>query len=660
MAEAEAYVRRFNSSILFTYLPPRWQHTLQNGLVNWETRKDYIEKQLLPVFVASGQYNPAEPIVSISRDPSDDIKPCGRRGLSQLLYGAPVSGLAAREEEPTDMPRTYMDCAEYFFDGEFNVAKFRAGMVIYHGSGMLADANASHPLGKEFYDHNSDVLKVELDLKSQHIPSWYTVQYLASTHTSFFVPAGWFSNFLTAETYSKQQTGDSAEVLDNCKDKCIFAYKLVHDCVMIVLDDEYNLMKLMTGNLITDEDKTRLKNYWSLSDKFKLTGKLSPFHLVAYESMQRRSSREYDLPLLNNMCSGFLNRLGYAGCAYTTQRMAKTYYGTEIVFCNPAKWLERDYSDSRDWQHNPVLPPGTETTRLMELFGKYTTYNINDHAGNLFEHGIWTVLYAESLIKQLYGKHVDLTSAEFKTIVIAAWWHDIGKMQLPNTDIKSRDGKYVYFVVPDHPEIGANYVMSGSIPTESGTGINLSQVLLENGLDTSANRIIEIACYVLCHMHFGTFVLRDGGDYREYLLSMWRYADSLLKGGDLAKYLSPVKFWRGLVVVSLADALGANSYGIHRLRKKKRLMINKSSVALPYLANVGRVYHGGVEVARIANDKGRRVAKEIFKLLDTSGDSMAYQVGYVPPTRPRQPPVVAGMMEDSIGDPGVARILDLA
>lgn len=491
------------------------------------------------------------------------------------------------------------------------------------------------------------------------------MKYLASVHASFYVPAVWFTDYLTSESYSKQQTGDSKEILGNCNPssqeyKCIFAYRLVHDCVMIVLDDEYNLMKLMTGNLITDVDKGLLKKYWGLPDKFKLTGRLSPFHLVAYESKQRSSERDTDVPLLNSMCSGFLDRLGYAGCAYSIQRTKDNFYGTEIIFCNPAKWLERDYSDGRDWQHNPVLPPGTETTRLMELFGKYTTYNINDHAGNLFEHGIWTVLYAESLIKQLYGKHVDLTSAEFKTIAIAAWWHDIGKMQLPNTDIKSRDGKYVYFVVPDHPEIGANYVMSGSIPTESGTGINLSQVLLENGLDTSANRIIEIACYVLCHMHFGTFVLRDGGDYREYLLSMWRYADSLLKGGDLAKYLSPVKFWRGLVVVSLADALGANSYGIHRLRKKKRLMINKSSIALPYLANVGRVYHGGVEVARIANDKGRRVAKEIFKLLDTSGDSMAYQVGYVPPTRPRQPPVVVNLMEDSIGDPGVARVLDLA
>lgn len=55
---AENYVRSFTSSILFTYIPEQWQEVLRDDLLPWETRKYYINQQLLPVLISTGLYTP--------------------------------------------------------------------------------------------------------------------------------------------------------------------------------------------------------------------------------------------------------------------------------------------------------------------------------------------------------------------------------------------------------------------------------------------------------------------------------------------------------------------------------------------------------------------------------------------------------------------------
>ncbi len=77
---AEEYVRSFNASLLFPLVPSAWQEALRNDLFPWETRKAYIEQQLLPVLTSSGLYDPS-PYASAYSGPyvSGDPRPFSAR-----------------------------------------------------------------------------------------------------------------------------------------------------------------------------------------------------------------------------------------------------------------------------------------------------------------------------------------------------------------------------------------------------------------------------------------------------------------------------------------------------------------------------------------------------------------------------------------------------
>ena len=81
-------------------------------------------------------------MAAVSR--SKDITPCSLTRFSsapiskeEMLKGNTVTDKNVFDFE---IKRNYFDCGEYFFDGTFNVVKFRKGLTIFHGSYNLSNA----------------------------------------------------------------------------------------------------------------------------------------------------------------------------------------------------------------------------------------------------------------------------------------------------------------------------------------------------------------------------------------------------------------------------------------------------------------------------------------------------------------------------------------
>ena len=155
---------------------------------------------------------------------TENIKPCGRKpgwdwkGGDKLMDDS--TGLIIN--------RNYFYCGTYFFDGEFNVVKFPKNMILYHGSGILADNLTGFPVGIPYYNPKTADFKVPSSIIAAH--SDESIEAIITEN--FPITAGWYADPETAKIYSTQN-------LDGiCKDMCVYAYKVVKDIVLFLLDDD--------------------------------------------------------------------------------------------------------------------------------------------------------------------------------------------------------------------------------------------------------------------------------------------------------------------------------------------------------------------------------------------------------------------------------------
>ena len=302
--------------------------------------------------------------------------------------------------------RNYFDCGTYFFDGVFNCVSFPKGMMIYHGSSLLADKVVEFPVGIDYYkDFDIADNKKNIPVNLNRLSVAYTLDESLEEIISTMIPitAGWYANPSTAQIYSGY-SGTGTQADKNCGRKCINAYKLDKDVIFVLLDD-YNISKLLHSRdvIVPVHIKKSLMNMFQLKTKTpSKTNSDEPFNRLKY-AKNRISSRAFDKPFASWFCgSDLLSQ--YAGFASTMQyssyhsinSKSRNKFHLEFIFCNAFKYLSRDLTNPLDWMYfnfnlNPI------PLYLNELL-KYETTNVNFHSGNLFEHSVWSLLFTEDLL----------------------------------------------------------------------------------------------------------------------------------------------------------------------------------------------------------------------------------------------------------------------
>jgi hypothetical protein len=108
----------------------------------------------------------------------------------------------------------------------------------------------------------------------------------------------------------------------------------------------------------------------------------------------------------------------------------------EIIFCNPFRYLERDYEDPLDWQFRNTANIPEETLKLMRLMSTYTNAFVYDISGDILQHSIWSSLYTEKLIEDIKRENEIMQDLNmigdleeyFKFAVFISFIHNIGKL----------------------------------------------------------------------------------------------------------------------------------------------------------------------------------------------------------------------------------------
>ena len=530
------------------------------------------------------------------------------------------------QDNTTSIPiqRNYFDCGVYYFDGTFNVVKFPAGMTIYHGSALLANGVAEFPVGLSYYTEfdmsdpskNIPIKQSKPDLLSVAASSDETIEEIIAD--SFPISAGWYADPSVAVKYSGgNNEADPLKTL--CKGKCINAYVLKEDITMLLLDDDYNIAKLLVSDpsVVPDAKKTEIKQMFSLTDTIPLRTKDdSPFGRLKYLEKARYSSDGWDISFAKWACEYLIKPQGYSGYAATTQqtRVHGGQFHLEFIFCNAFKYLERDLTNTMDWQRKPNV--SGVIGEFMTQLALYETTNVDFHAGNLLEHSIWTLLFAENIMKnnvvrrpamlyqdKTFSKHLDRFTA------FCAFIHDIGKMSRDHVEINDKRKKFIFYAIPDHPEIGEMYIKTSGVPIYNKDLVNKG-VLSYSDLAFSFNLPYAVekpwneiaAAVVRMHWEFGDTLRRFNTTSRT-AEDAFNYGKEFIKKAVSVYTPEPgpgqeqifFTYIYVLLVVSIADIRGSLPYGMDRLKTSgsTTIELNKSSDHFPMVTNMPRKYRGG-------------------------------------------------------------------
>jgi hypothetical protein len=495
------------------------------------------------------------------------------------------------------IPMNYFSCGTYYFDGEYQVVKFPKGMQLYHGSGALANANVEFPAGVDLYKpynmgSKSNINGVEL-IKSTIENPYQSVEF--ETSKFFKISPGWFGTPNIATTYSLQ----NKKFANKCGDKCINVYELKEDCIFLLLDNNFNIWKILNNPNVPQKNKDQLKFMFDLQH-FGAEFSETEFGKLIFKHKKRLSFREVDLPFTDWLCS-FIPR-EYAGYAANTPvEKKKIYFHLEFMFCNPLKWLKRNLSNPIDWQNMDLKNAPVEISLLLDQMSLYKSVNVDFHAGDLFEHSIWSLLFAEQLV--LNNTRYGIPDIETqKKIAASAFIHDIGKMTPNSKHVVKRNNEYIYFSIPDHPKIGGDYIRgTQSLPIlnknleQIGT-FNINGLLTELGF--KQQDFSNLAKIIDLHWELGNYINKWSGPGD--LKTVDEYINHV---GSKQSFV----FFYSLIVVSTADVLASQPYGMNNLTAE----LNHKSRFFPFITNVPKKYRGG-DVADITSERRNAFSESVL------------------------------------------------
>jgi len=545
---------------------------------------------------------------------TENIKPCG--GVNKTIWDWKKGDEFIDNTTGVNITKNIFDCGSYFFDGTFNVVKFEKGISIYHGSGIIADNLAGFPIGIPYY--NPDSPNVNLT-KSDQIAITTSDESIEEVISKYFeITAGWYGDSKTAELYSS-----SGSLKNICKDKCVLAYKLKKDIVMFLLDDDYNIQKLLAthNSIVSDDIKYKLRYMFDLEKHNELPVPVR-FNKIEFSNKFRKSNRDVDLPFAKWICKNLIHKHNYSG--YCANKQVTPYHGgtfhQEFIFCNAFKYLERDIENKKDWQYNDIQ----NNTRLpiiiktyYDQLELYETTNVNFHSGNLLEHSIWTLLWSEYIMNEnLISFSSDLIPENFKRIIaFTSFIHDIGKIY-PSTFPGLREkhvaynnvrDKYIYYEIKDHPLFGYQYILNEKqFPLYKKNVLqgylNIEEMFLVFEIELIYRDVVAII--ILLHWEYGN-ILKDYNSNNKINPDLVNQYLEVIYNNIIKPYptINKKEFTiivYCLIVVSMADNYATQPYGINRISEKFPDTINKHSKYFPFISNMSKNYKG-INLPKISN-----------------------------------------------------------
>jgi len=521
--------------------------------------------------------------------------------------------------------RDYFTCGTYFFDGRYKMVKFPAGMILYHGSKALAEARVSFPVGVSFYDRNNDIgagfgpRLAEIVAASDDSVEKILAEY-------FKISPAWFADLKTAKLYSKMSgcnamTGQT----DADFESCVMAYKLKRDATFMLIDDPYNIWKMLNDDSLPTPLKISLREMFLIDQRNAprgVTVRAKNYGDLSISELRRFSVQHVDSSFADKFCklASELKIAGYAADFPITDAGEK-YFHLEFMFCDAFDYLERDTSNVNDANRvrfdqqlfDLFFPETREFLRQMRL---YKSTNFTFHAGNLFEHSIWCELYAESLMN---GDDTYAPTEETKRFVAAcALIHDIGKMSPSETRARRKD--FIYFSVPPHPMIGKRYVTGQEeLPVVDENNVstrlralNVREMLNELLPNVSADRITLIGLVVEYHWELENFIR----NVKSKTMSVSQAADAYVKlvsdVSDEEVGELPFLYYYALIVVSVADVLATQPFE----QDEEDGDFPTKSELFDFVYNVPKNYKGGnvaEESAELLGEMRREVLARCWR-----------------------------------------------
>ena len=487
--------------------------------------------------------------------------------------------------------------------------------VLYHGSAVLADKLIVYPVGTRFYQqdlkHSDSYVVAQTDKEIQEIIS----------ENDDSISPSWYGNLETAKLYS----GSSLDqILDyNCANKCILAYKLKKEAIFLLLNNEYNMAKLYKEDLqpplkknfsnmfdnftkdnyqTFDNIKENLGNNIPQSPRVNIDGTPLKSYEILNNSPRRTSTRPDDLPVTEFLCKNTFRQRGYAG--YIIPEMLKSstsYFHSEIVFCNPFQYLERDYLNDNDWQYNPTDKKTPALNALIDLMKKYKTTDVNTQSGNLYEQTVWAVLWIEELFRfvstRKYFIDLKFSDAEntifLKTLAVAAFLHKIGKITSQNYRPAKQDFFYSDSdTEKNDPEISYDYIQKKAIDY-----IKLEQVFSDIGFSMKIEDMMDyIASPIYVYKIFTKEFTTSSNDFNvlKKFITRLNSIEKLKFSSKNQKRKLYVVFIS--IMLGFSDMLSTIPPGIYNLSRNNIDLsisnINIQSEVIPNIKNVSSIYKG--------------------------------------------------------------------
>lgn len=544
--------------------------------------------------------------------------------------------VGAERQTATGDIQNYWSCAQTVDIDGYDVLIMPKGVVVYHGSSVLAEHLVRFPVGPAFYQESNiqGIPPSELELVARDpstIEEYISTRMKTQSGQSIRIMPSWYSNPRVALQYTIPKPGENDRIREACVGHCVFAYLTKRDIKLLRIDSEHNINILLSHSNMTDTVRDAI----GFMLQIDVTRVERPFGETVFARKRdavtagRLSVNVVDTLFTDWLCQNMPKLDGYCAADITLERRfgalptgqaevvtTKRFHG-EMALCNPFNLLSRNYDSPQDWQHMNLTGAPQTVRQFMGQLSLYETINNNFHSGNLFEHSIWTLLSAE----KFFAPMAPQSPAVYMYGCFLAFIHDIGKMVHPKADGTSTEvyynvarQKYIYFDVRDHPQIGARYWMSDSIPLMnpaidpfSPVGyLSPQQMARDMGIILIPEWVMLGSVALSVHRVFGEMLLkplnnkvfeRNSNAYNtsiaSYVLQVIALAENSL-GANLTSSSMRTLITLCMIVsnadISATQPVDAGTGRTTDANLKNRL--NRKSSIWPYISNVSKRYSG--------------------------------------------------------------------
>jgi HD-GYP domain-containing protein (c-di-GMP phosphodiesterase class II) len=301
-----------------------------------------------------------------------------------------------------------------------------------------------------------------------------------------------------------------------------------------------------------------------------------------------------------------LNSFGDGVIGFAIENKNRGQHGTyDYVVCNPLNYLVRDYDSDYDWQHNPYDSQMLQQSHpylheFISQMKRYKTTNTHFHSGDLYEHSVWCLLYAEDLMEIIDPDYFStLSDSEKKIIAVCAFLHDIGKMVIPEkipgkSVYRTNDGEVRYDSLDLHPLYGAEHIDISNEKTYTATtsnlmnGINIREIIESFDVHFTPYHASILKECILNHWSFGDVFFIKKQSSEEYI--------ETLNLDTFSSQREKMMYTYAVLCTSVADIFSTQPYSPDVLDTDRTKFMNANgnvfSKYFNFVSNVSKNYSG--------------------------------------------------------------------